>query len=107
MKENIGTKAVQSKRETTKMDNWTMVVDLAQSAFQVGKLAEESMRQAVVLIPKGNTDYQGIVLVEVMWKVVAAILNRRLTSSITYHDFLHGFRAGRGTSTASLEAKIL
>ena len=99
MKENIGTKAVQSKRETTKMDNWTMVVDLAQSAFQVGKLAEESMRQAVVLIPKGNTDYRGIGLMEVMWKIVAEILNSRLTASINFHNFLHGFQAGRGTGT--------
>ena len=61
----------------------------------------------MVLIPKGKKDYRGISLVEVMWKVVAAILNRRLTSSITYHDFLHGFRAGRGTGTATLEAKLL
>ena len=44
---------------------------------------------------------------EVMWKVVAAILHRRLTASITYHDFLHGFWAGRGTGTATLEAKLL
>ena len=44
---------------------------------------------------------------EVMWKVVAAILNRRFTASITYHDFLHGFRAGRGTGTATLKAKLL
>ena len=42
-----------------------------------------------------------------MWKVVTAILNRRFTSSITYHDALHGFRAGRGTGTATLEAKLL
>ena len=42
-----------------------------------------------------------------MWKVVAAIFNRRLTASITYHDFLHGFRAGRGTGTAPLKAKLL
>ena len=42
-----------------------------------------------------------------MWKVVAVILNRRFTSSITFHDFLHGFRAGRGTGTATLEAKLL
>ena len=47
------------------------------------------------------------ILVEVMWKVVAAILNRRFTSAITYHDFLHGFRAGLGTGTATLEAKLL
>ena len=42
-----------------------------------------------------------------MWKVVAAILNLHFTSSITYHDALHGFRAGRGTGTATLEAKLL
>ena len=41
-----------------------------------------------------------------MWKVVAVILNRRFTSSITYHDVLHGFRAGRGTGIATLEAKM-
>ena len=61
----------------------------------------------MVLIPKGKKDYRGISLVEVMWKVVAAILNRQLTAYITYHDFLHGFRAGRGTSTATLEAKMM
>ena len=42
----------------------------------------------LVLIPKGKKDYRGIGLVEVIWKVVAAILNRRFTASITYHDFL-------------------
>ena len=44
---------------------------------------------------------------EVMWKVVVVILNRRFTSSITYHDALHGFRAGCGTGTATLKAKLL
>ena len=44
---------------------------------------------------------------EVMWKVVAAIINRRFTASIAYHDFLCGFRAGRGTGIATLEAKLL
>ena len=44
---------------------------------------------------------------EVMWKFVAEILHCRLTTAITYHDFLHGFWAGRGTGTATLEAKIL
>ena len=52
-------------------------------------MAEEATWQAVVLIPKGKKDYQGIGLVEVMWKVVAAIINLRFTSSITYHDALH------------------
>ena len=38
---------------------------------------------------------------------MAEILNRRLTDSITYHNFLHNFRAVRGTGTATLEAKLL
>ena len=42
-----------------------------------------------------------------MWKVVAAILNRRLAASITFHNFLHGFRAVRDTGTATLEANLL
>ena len=82
-------------------------MDLVQAAFQEGKPAEEATRQAIVLIPKGKKDYRGIGLVEVMWKAVAEILNRRFTASITYHDFIHGFRAGRGTVTATLEAKLL
>ena len=44
---------------------------------------------------------------EVIWKLVAVILNRRFTTSITYHNFLHGILAGRGTGTATLELKIL
>ena len=42
-----------------------------------------------------------------MWKVVAEILNFRLTASITFHNFLHGFWAGRGTGTVTLEIKLL
>ena len=63
--------------------------------------------QTVVLIPKGRKEYRVIGLVEVMWKVVAEILHRRIMTAITYHDFLHDFRAGCGTGTATLEAKIL
>ena len=89
------------------MDNWTRFMDLVQSAFREGKLAEEATWQAVVLIPKGKKDCRLIGLVEVMWKVVAEILNIWITASTTYHDFLRGFRIGRGTGTATLEAKLL
>ena len=44
---------------------------------------------------------------EVIWKVVAAILHRRLTTSITFQDFFHGFRLGCGTGTATLKANLL
>ena len=85
--------AVQKETET---DNWTSVMDLIPSMFWDWNLAEESTWQAVVLVPKGKKEYRGVCLVEVMWKVVAEILNCRLTASITYHDFLHGFWEGRG-----------
>ena len=70
-------------------------------------MAEEATWQTVVLIQKERKEYRCIGLAEVMWKVVAAILHRRLTTAITYHDVLHSFRAGRGTGTATLEAKLL
>ena len=41
--------------------------------LQEGKLAEEATWKAMVLIPKGKKGYQVIGLVEVLWKVVAAI----------------------------------
>ena len=88
-------------------DNWTRFVDLFQTAFREVEIAEEATWQAVVLIPKGKKDYQGIGLMEVMWKLVVDTLNLRFTASITYHDFLHGFREGRGTGTATLESKLL
>ena len=89
------------------MTDWEKVVALVSAAFGGGRLAEESMWQAVVLIPKGGGDYRGIGLMEVVWEVVAEIINRQTTASITYHNIFHGFQAGRGTGTAILEAKIL
>ena len=86
--------------------HWERVVELIQTAFRDGELAEEATWQAVVLILKGKGDYRGIGLMEVMLKVVAAILNRRFTASITYHDFLYGFRAGCGTGTATFDSKL-
>ena len=89
------------------MKNWERVAALVRAAFVEGRLAKETMWQEVVLIHKGKGSYRGIGLVEVMWKVVAEVLNRRLTASITFHDFLHGFWSGSGTGTATLEAKLL
>ena len=42
-----------------------------------------------------------------IWKAVAVILNFRFTATITYHDSLHGFRAGRGTGNTTIEIKLL
>ena len=40
-------------------DNWTRFVDLIQTAFREGELAEKGTWQAVVLITKGKKDYRG------------------------------------------------
>ena len=61
----------------------------------------------VILIPKGGGYYRVIGLVKVIWKAVAVILNRQFTATITYHDFLHGFRKVCGTGTATLDLKLL
>ena len=82
-------------------------MDRIQTTFGEEQLPKEATWKAVVLLPKGKHYYRGIGLVEVTWKVVAEILNCRLTASITFHDLLQGFRAGRGTGTATLEAKLL
>ena len=49
-------------------------MELIQTAFREGKMVEEATWQTLVLIPKGRKEYRGIGLVEVMWKVVTAIL---------------------------------
>ena len=49
-------------------ENWTRFVDLVQTAFRDGDLAEEATWKAVVLITKGKKYYRGIGLVEVMWR---------------------------------------
>ena len=60
--ENKGTTAFKTLTESTEADNWEMVVDLIQTSFREGKLAEEATWQAGVLIPKVKKDYQGLAL---------------------------------------------
>ena len=77
------------------------VVEMTQTAFRDGKLAEEATWQTVMLIPKGKGEFWGIGQVGVTWKLMTVILHRRLTTGIQLHDVLHGFRERRGTGTAT------
>ena len=61
----------------------------------------------VLLIHKGDGEYCGIGLVEVVWKEVMETINFCFTASIDFHGVLHGFRGGHVTGTASLEAKLI
>ena len=64
-----GGRGGESERRTEAEGHWERVVELIQTAFRDGELAEEATWQAVVLILKGKGDYRGIGLVEVMEEV--------------------------------------
>ena len=46
---------------------------------------------------KREGGYRGVVLVEVAWRVCAAVVNCRLKRGVVLLDVLHGFRGVRGT----------
>ena len=76
--------------------------------FSDETLTEECTWQTVVLIPKGTSGkFRAIGLVEVLWKAVTSLLNRRFTSDITLHDVLHRFGVGYGLGNAVIEANLL
>ncbi len=61
-----------------------------------------------VLIPKNDvTQFRGIGLLKVLWKLISGTINQRFVDNIIYQDGIHGLRAKRGTGTATLEAKLL
>ena len=71
-------------------------------------VVKEITWSTAVLITKGVIIiFRGGFLVEVLWKALTSLLNRRLTSSIKVHDKLHRFWEGRGMGTVAIEAKLL
>ena len=44
---------------------------------------------------------------ELPWKTVTGIINRRLTADIKFHNTLHNFHTGRGMGTTPPEANLL
>ena len=64
--------------------------------------------QKVVLIYKVYGKYfQGIGLLEVLWKGTTGIINWQINVAIRYHVIFHGFWTGNGIGIATLEAKLL
>ena len=85
---------------------WNLLVELVQHVFVTGEISTQMTWAIVVLLPKSDGGVRGIGLLDVIWKLVTAIIDRRVSSNVQYHDALHGFRAKRGTGTAILEAKL-
>ena len=60
------------------------------------EIMRELGRTILFLIPKGNTYTRGIGLLEMLWKIVKAIIDTCLWDSIQFHNLLHKFCVGRG-----------
>ena len=74
--------------------------------WQHGDIMRELGWTILFLIHKGNMGTREIGLLELMWKVVEAIINTHLSLSVRLHDFLNGFRSGRGMGTEILEMNM-
>ena len=49
----------------------------------------------LVLIPKENGYFKGIGHVEVIWKALSVVFNRRIRELVQFCDVLRGFWEGR------------
>ena len=86
-------------------DKWRVLVQLLQTIWEHGSIPQQMTWMVIVLLPKGGGDYRGIGLLEPLWKVVEVLMDKRFLA-IKFHDCLHGFLAGRGTGTATMEVKL-
>jgi Reverse transcriptase (RNA-dependent DNA polymerase) len=85
---------------------WAIVLTLVQTAFDTGIIASHMAEGILCLLPKSDGSFRGISLLETLHKVCTAIIHLRMSSSIEFHSWIHGFRRHRGTGTAILEAKL-
>ena len=86
-------------------EKWAIFTKLIQTIWDRGEIPQQMAWMTVVLLPKGGGDYRGIGLLEPFWKTIEILMDRRL-QVIDFHDCLHGFLKGRGTGTATVEAKL-
>ena len=87
---------------------FTKLVNIIQTCFATGTIPKALHISTLVLIPKPNSrDYRGIGLLEILWKLMTAIIDNRLRNTINFQEEIHGFRKARGTGTAILGNKLL
>jgi exonuclease III len=92
--------------KTTNPEPWNKFCRLVTHCFETGELPQSACFSTLVLIPKSDGGVRGIGLLESVWKVISMIIKERISRSIQFDDMLHGFRPGRGTGTAILEARL-
>ena len=91
-------------RDTTA---WEALCGFVRHVYATGELPVELSWATMILLPKGDGQYRGIGLLEITWKLLSKIIDRRIRQHVTFHDAIHGFRAKRGCGTATIEAKLL
>jgi hypothetical protein len=92
--------------QTTNPEPWDKFCELIRHCFDTGELSQSACFSTLVLIPKSDGGVRGIGLLESVWKVMSMIIKERMSRTIQFDDMLHGFRPGRGTGTAILEARL-
>ena len=90
--------AVQEEENPDPSRSW-IVLEMVQLAFDTGELATECTWATFIILTKGSGNYRIIGLIEVIWKVISIMVNRRLVDLIEFHDVLHNFREWRVTRT--------
>jgi hypothetical protein len=98
--------AAAKRKEQPDTSKWDAFVRLLQHVYTTGEIPAQMAWSTVVLLPKSDGGVRGIGLLEVTWKVLSSLVDKRISRNITYHDSVHGFRAKRGTGTAVFEAKL-
>ena len=86
-------------------DQWRIFTHLIRSIWETGHIPRQMLKMVIVLLPKGGGDFRGIGLENPIWKIIEVAMDDRL-KALELHDCLHGFTAGRGTGTATMEAKL-
>ena len=85
---------------------WDKLVSMTKLAFREGCILTELTWMMMLIILKCRRYYIGMGLVEVIWKVCDYTMNNSLRASITLNNTLYNFIKGRGTGTATMEAKL-
>ena len=87
--------------------HWLKLVDIVQVSFHNGQISKEVTHQSVVLMAKSSRHLCVIVLMEVISKMVAVIIDNQLGKDLEFHDVMRSFRVNRGTGISYLKAKLL
>ena len=79
---------------------WNTLCELAQHLFRTQEIPQELAWQYLALLPKADGGTRGVGLLEVVWKLVEAIIDNRLKASVKM--FPPAKSVGHATSFARL-----